>query len=77
MYRGDVVAVQAGALTARDVAEAQTDFGVDLLHTLCGQAVAASGRVAQRIVSFDRPFLLTDTGTRSPLFAAVVRDPTA
>jgi serpin B len=44
-----------------------------------GVAVATSGRVAQRVVSFDRPFLfmLTDTGTRSPLFAAVVHDPSA
>ena len=44
-----------------------------------GVAVAASGRVAQRVVSFDRPFLflLTDTSTRSPLFAAVVHDPSA
>lgn len=38
VYRGDVVAVHAGALTARDVAEAQTAFGVDLLHTVCEQA---------------------------------------
>jgi serpin B len=30
--------VQAGTLTARDVAEAQTRFGVDLLHTVCGSA---------------------------------------
>ncbi len=31
-------AVQAGALTAQDVAAAQTAFGVDLLHALCAQA---------------------------------------
>jgi serpin B len=44
-----------------------------------GVAIAVSGRVPRRVVSFDRPFLflLTDTQTRSPLFAAVVHDPTA
>jgi len=44
-----------------------------------GAVTALSGRVPQQVVSFDRPFLflLTDTETRSPLFAAVVRDPTA
>lgn len=35
VQRGDVVPVQAGTLTADDVAEAQTAFGVDLLHALC------------------------------------------
>jgi serpin B len=39
--------------------------------------VAASFRMPQRMVSFDRPFLLllTDAATRSPLVLAVVRDP--
>jgi serpin B len=38
VHRGQVVPVQAGTLTARDVAEAQTGFGVDLLHAVCEQA---------------------------------------
>jgi serpin B len=44
-----------------------------------GVGVAVSARVSQRVVSFDRPFLLllTDTKMRSPLFAAVVHDPSA
>lgn len=61
----------------------KTYLRVDQLGTeaaaATGVAVAASARVAQRVVSFDRPFLflLTDTATRSPLFAAVVHDPSA
>ncbi|WP_346622133.1 serpin family protein [Blastococcus montanus] len=35
LHRGDAVPVQAGELTARDVAEAQTAFGLDLLHAVC------------------------------------------
>jgi serpin B len=44
-----------------------------------GVGMAVSGRAAQRRVTFDRPFLLllTDTATRSPLFLAVVNDPSA
>jgi serpin B len=38
VHRGHAVPVQTGTLTARDVAEAQTAFGVDLLHAVCGQA---------------------------------------
>ena len=38
VHRGDVVPVQAGTLTARDAAEAQTRFGLDLLHAVCGPA---------------------------------------
>jgi serpin B len=38
VHRGDVVPVQSGTLTAQDVAEVQTAFGVDLLHAVCGQA---------------------------------------
>ena len=38
VHRGDSVAVRAGSLTARDVAEAQTAFAVDLLHAVCGRA---------------------------------------
>jgi serpin B len=38
VHRGDVVPVQAGTLTAEDVAEAQAAFGVDLLHAVCEQA---------------------------------------
>jgi serpin B len=37
VHRGNVVPVQAGTLTAHDVARAQTAFGVDLLHATCGQ----------------------------------------
>lgn len=35
VLRGDVVPVPDGALTAADVARAQTAFGVDLLHAVC------------------------------------------
>jgi serpin B len=38
VHRGDVVPVQAGSLTARDVAAAQYEFGIGLLHAVCGQA---------------------------------------
>ena len=38
VQRGDVVPVEAGTLSARDVAAAQTVFGIDLLHTMCEQA---------------------------------------
>jgi hypothetical protein len=31
--------------------------------------------VSDEIVTLDRPFLLTDAETRSPLFLAVVTDP--
>ena len=49
------------------VAAAATGVGV----------VAASLRMPQPVVTVDRPFLLvlTDSATRSPLFLAVVRDP--
>jgi serpin B len=42
-----------------------------------GGVMGTSGRVAQEVVTFDRPFLflLTDTATRSPLFVTVVNDP--
>ena len=36
--RGQVVDVPIGVLTARDVAAAQTAFGVDLLHAVCARA---------------------------------------
>ncbi len=36
MHRGEARAVSLGSLTARDVTAAQTAFGVDLLHTVCG-----------------------------------------
>jgi serpin B len=44
-----------------------------------GVGMAVSGRAPQRLVTFDRPFLLllTDTATRSPLFLTVVDDPSA
>ena len=42
VQRGNVVAVPAGTLTAADVADAQTAFGVDLLHTVCDQATTAN-----------------------------------
>jgi serpin B len=35
VHRGDAVPLRAGTLTARDVAGAQTVFGVDLLHAVC------------------------------------------
>ncbi len=38
VHRGDAVAVQPGDLTARDIAEAQAAFGVDLLHAVCREA---------------------------------------
>ena len=38
MHRGDAVDVPAGALTAGDVGDLQTAFGVDLLHAVCDQA---------------------------------------
>ncbi len=38
VHRGDVVPVAAGSLTARDVGDAQTAFGVDLLHAVCRHA---------------------------------------
>ena len=39
--------------------------------------IAVSARMPRRVVTVDRPFLLllTDSATRSPLFLAVVRDP--
>lgn len=37
VHRGDAVPVEAGAVTAEDVAEAQTAFGVDLLHAVCAE----------------------------------------
>jgi len=38
IHQGNALPGQAGALTARDVADAQTAFGVDLLHAVCEQA---------------------------------------
>jgi serpin B len=38
VHRGEVVGVQAGALTAGDVAGMQTAFGVDLLRAVCERA---------------------------------------
>ncbi|WP_024285889.1 serpin family protein [Cellulomonas sp. KRMCY2] len=37
VHRGQVQPVQAGSLTTADVAAAQTAFGLDLLHAVCGQ----------------------------------------
>jgi serpin B len=42
VHRGDALPVQAGTLTARDVADAQTAFGVDLLHAVCAQTEGAN-----------------------------------
>ena len=39
ILRGDAVPLSAGTMTARDVATAQTAFGVDLLRAMCEQAV--------------------------------------
>ena len=38
IHHGNALPLPAGALTARDVADAQTAFGVDLLHAVCEQA---------------------------------------
>ncbi|WP_456786988.1 serpin family protein [Cellulomonas sp. P5_C5] len=38
VHRGDVRTVELGTLTARDVAAAQTAFGIDLLHAVCAQS---------------------------------------
>ena len=38
VHRGHVVPVQAGVLSADDVAEAQTAFGIDLMHAVCANA---------------------------------------
>jgi serpin B len=38
IHQGDVVEVAAGTLSAADVAQAQTAFGVDLLHAVCAAA---------------------------------------
>jgi serpin B len=38
VHRGQVVQVPAGGLTAADVAEAQTAFGIDLLQAVCAAA---------------------------------------
>ena len=38
VLRGDAVLLSAGTLTARDIATAQTAFGVDLLRAMCEQA---------------------------------------
>ncbi|GEK22615.1 serpin family protein [Cellulomonas xylanilytica] len=37
VHRGEVRSVELGQLTARDVAAAQTAFGLDLLHAVCAQ----------------------------------------
>jgi serpin B len=42
VHQGEVVAVRAGELTARDVAAAQTAFGVDLVRAVCAQAPEAN-----------------------------------
>ena len=36
VHRGQAYPVQPGSMTAADVATAQTAFGVDLLHAVCG-----------------------------------------
>lgn len=36
-YRGATLALEPGALDARDIGAAQTAFGIDLLHTMCAQ----------------------------------------
>lgn len=36
-HRGVVLALEPGDLTARDVARAQTEFGLDLLHAVCAE----------------------------------------
>ena len=38
VHRGDVAPVQPGSLTARDLADTQTAFGLDLLHSVCDAA---------------------------------------
>jgi len=42
VHRGDVVPVRLGSLTAQDIAQAQTAFGVDLLHAVCEQGASAN-----------------------------------
>jgi serpin B len=39
-HPGDVGPVEAGALTARDAAQSQTAFGVDLLHAVGADAAS-------------------------------------
>jgi serpin B len=59
VQRGDVLPVQAGALTADDVAAAHTAFGVDLLHAVCagaaGQDVLLSPTSAAQALSLLYP----------------------
>jgi hypothetical protein len=57
------VRLTAEVTTARDVAAAQTAFGLALLHRL------AAAHPDEDLL------LLTDSATRSPLVLAVVRDP--
>jgi serpin B len=38
MHRGEAVPVQAGSLTAAAIAQAQTAFGIELLHAVCARA---------------------------------------
>lgn len=83
--RGDFPGLRAGDVEVSDVLQ-KTFLDVDEDGT---EAAAATGVVVEAtaghepvpvpVVTFDRPFLLllTDTATRSPLFAAAVYDPSA
>ena len=59
VQRGDVATVEAGELTARDVATAQTAFGIDLLHALCqekpGENLLMSPTSAAEVLSLLYP----------------------
>ncbi|WP_222194697.1 serpin family protein [Modestobacter italicus] len=71
---GDVEIAQVVQKTYLDVDEQGTEAAA-----ATGVAMAASARLPQRLVSFDRPFpfVLTDTATRSPLFVTAVYSPSA
>ncbi|WP_299953311.1 serpin family protein [uncultured Modestobacter sp.] len=79
---GDFAGLGAGGVQISQVVQ-KTYLDVDEQGTeaaaATGVAMEASAAAPRRVVTVDRPFLflLTDTATRSPLFAAAVYSPSA
>ncbi len=76
VHRGEVVPVEAGKLTAADVADAQRAFGVDLLHAVCEQAAGENLLLSPTSAAQALSLLHPATGGRTAeAFGAVLHLP--
>jgi serpin B len=76
VHRGEVVPVEAGKLTAADIADAQRAFGVDLLHAVCERAAGENLLLSPTSAAQALSLLHPATGGRTAeAFGAVLHLP--